>query len=102
MSKLDKCLKILKTYGVLVDFDDECRENTGKGKANSETVAGWKKRVLGSRTESVVFYIPVEMAPQTRFKSVRARAGSSHVIRVMSQLTHLKESAFKDTLSQYC
>ena len=91
-----KCSKVLKTYGVFVDFEGEYREKAGKRKAQTETVAAWKNRVLGPKVKEVVFYIPTKIAPQKKFKSLK-EDGGAHVIRVISQLTHLKELQFEET-----
>lgn len=91
MTKLEKCLGILKTYGVLVDFHGNFRAHAGKGKGEKETVSAWKRRVLGTEVADLVFYIPIEMAPQKRMSSLKQEGGANHIVRLLSQLIDLKE-----------
>lgn len=100
MSKNLKCLKILKAYGVLVDFEGAPKDGPGKGKTADETFGKWKRRVLGKDVENVLVYIPVEVPPQTRMRSLKERGGASHVVGVVSELTRLKEIELDTSLSE--
>lgn len=100
MSKNIKCLNMLKTYGILVDFDGKPKDKAGTGKLADETFGQWKRRVLGDSVDNLVVYIPVEVPPQKRMRILKQEGGAPHILRVVSEFTKLREEALDKKLSE--
>lgn len=102
MKKEEYCYRILKAYSLIVDFDGEPhRINVPSPVDADETLAQWRSRVLGPDATDVVFYQPIQAAPNTRLFTLQQRACAEHVERMFKSLAKAKdERAEKKTLDK--
>lgn len=84
MSKEIYIRKILKDYGLIVDFDGEPdRTNLPSPKAG-ETVKQWTTRVLGPNVSNVMVYMPIQPAPNKSVARLAVEAKSDGISKVFA------------------
>lgn len=83
-SKNDYIRRILKSHGVIVDFDGLPNKiNLPAKRIDKETFKQWKKRVLGDKVRNVVCYGPIEYGQQKTMDAIRDKANSSQIRTIM-------------------
>lgn len=106
-SKDEYCFRIMRKYGLLVDFLGEPRTiNVPDALENSsETLTHWIKRVLGPGVSNVVIYTPQHMEGNRKITKLQELVGASHLKKVVraqakvkdNQAELRKEKAVEDT-----
>jgi hypothetical protein len=91
------CYRILKTYSLIVNFDDEVSRSNVPSPTENETFKQWKDRVLGSSVTNVTVFTPSEPASQTRISTLQNKSGAEHLERVFR--TFGKEKDAKNSVA---
>lgn len=92
LTKEEYCFRVLRKYGVLVDFQGEVgKTNVPSPADESETFAQWTKRVLGTQVSDVVVYAPREISGNQRIENVQSSVRHQHLQGVIRAQAKVKD-----------
>lgn len=94
------CHQILKTYALLVDFDDEPQRRNVPRPVGNETFKQWRKRVLKGCEGEVAVYLPHIPASNTRLRTLQKLSGSENVAAVLRAFGEKKEIKHKRSIQR--
>jgi len=80
-SKEEYCFRVLRKYGLIVDFDGEVhRMNVPEPlDGDDETLTRWIQRVLGPDVSNVVVYLPESAAGMRKIKNLQLKVNAQHL-----------------------
>ena len=84
-AKDEYCFRVMRKYGLLVNFDGEPRTSNVPDVVNDgdERLAQWILRVLGPDVENVVVYEPKKMDGKRKLFRFQSRVNAPHLIQVV-------------------
>ena len=93
-SKFEYCFKVLRTYGLLVNFDGEVsRVNVPAPlEDNDETITQWRKRVLGPDVSNLVVYMPEVLTGTRKLSKLQRAVDATHLRQVLRAQGKAKEA----------
>ena len=83
--KDEYCFRVMRKYGLLVNFDGEPRTSNVPDMVNDgdENLAQWILRVLGPNVENVVVYAPQTMEGKRKLLRLQNLVDAPHLIQVV-------------------
>jgi hypothetical protein len=80
-TKEEYCFRVLRKYGLLVDFDGEVsRVNVPEAlDGNDETLNQWIQRVLGPKVSNVVVYLPDSPKGNRKIEKLKTAVNALHL-----------------------
>lgn len=98
--------RIMKTYGILVDYEGEAEHARAPAKIKQEeTFKQWKLRVLGPRVSGVTVMKPVAPAPNSKMCYLTVLSSSDSVASMFREMQKeamsAKREAIDDTKHRY-
>ena len=84
-AKDEYCFRVMRKYGLLVNFDGEPRTSNVPDVVNDgdERLAQWILRVLGPDVENVVVYEPKKMDGKRKLFRLQSRVNAPHLTQVV-------------------
>lgn len=92
--KDEYCFRVMRKYGLLVNFDGEPRTSNVPDMVNEgdENLAQWILRVLGPNVENVVVYAPQTMDGKRKLLRLQNLVGAPHLIKVVKAQSKVKNA----------
>lgn len=93
-TKEEYCFRVLRKYGLLVDFDGEVnRVNVPEPlEGNDETLTRWIQRVLGPNVSNVVVYLPESAAGMRKINKLQSKVNASHLQGILRAQAKVKNA----------
>ena len=92
-SKEEYCFRVMRKYGLLVDFDGEAATNNVPSPLDGdETLTNWKKRVLGPEVSNVIVYVPDVVNGRRKLSNLQATVGADHLRSVVRAHSKVKNT----------
>lgn len=80
-TKEEYCFRVLRKYGLLVDFDGEINRLNVPDPLDhdDETLTRWIQRILGPDVHNVVIYLPESVPGMRRVKNLQLKVNAQHL-----------------------